>query len=176
MLSRDKAEHMLDTASFEEAARQLTESGYEDMSGFSIKGIEDALAVRRADVFRELETLVPNCEVLDLFRLKYDYHNVKVLIKSDAMLQDDRSLLSESGRISTEQMRKLFQEDRLRDLPGVLGSAAQEAKNLSREVQTRSFLILHWTEHISESSSRSQNLLTAILPEAMSQFWLTRPI
>lgn len=130
MLSRDKAEHMLDTASFEEAARQLTESGYEDMSGFSIKGIEDALAVRRADVFRELETLVPNCEVLDLFRLKYDYHNVKVLIKSDAMLQDDRSLLSESGRISTEQMRKLFQEDRLRDLPGVLGSAAQEAKNL----------------------------------------------
>ena len=130
MLSRDKAEHMLDTATVEEAARQLTESGYEDMSGFSIKGIEDALSARRADVFRELAALVPDYEVLDLFRLKYDYHNAKVLIKSDAMLQDDSSLLSESGRIATDHMRKLFQEDRLRDLPGILGSAAQEAKNL----------------------------------------------
>ncbi len=130
MLSRDKAEHILDAATFDEAARQLTECGYEDMSGFSIKGIEDALSAHRADVFRELDTLVPNCEVLDLFRLKYDYHNAKVLIKSDAMLQDENALLSESGRIATDQFRKLFQEDRLKDLPGILGSAAQEAKNL----------------------------------------------
>ena len=130
MLSREKAGHMLDASSFEEAARQLTENGYDDMSGLGIKGIEEALSSRRADVFRELDTLVPNSEVLDLFRLKYDYHNAKVLIKSDAVLQDDRSLLSESGRIPSERMRKLFLEDRLRDLPGLLGSAAEYAKNL----------------------------------------------
>ncbi len=130
MLSREKAEHMLDASSYEEAARQLTDSGYEDMAGMGIKDIEEALSSRRADIFRELDTLVPNSEVLDLFRLKYDYHNAKVLIKSDAELQDDRSLLSESGRIPPERMRKLFLEDRLRDLPGLLGSAAENAKNM----------------------------------------------
>ena len=32
MLSRDKAERMLDAPNFEDAAKMLTDSGYEDMS------------------------------------------------------------------------------------------------------------------------------------------------
>ena len=99
MLSRDKAERMLDAPNVEDAAKMLTDSGYEDMSQMGVKQIETALARRRADVFRELESLVPNAAVLDLFRLKYDYHNAKVLIKSDAMHHDDNGLLSASGRI-----------------------------------------------------------------------------
>ena len=144
MLNRDKAERMLDAPSAEDAAKMLADSGYEDMSQMNVKQIEEALSERRASVFRELESLVPNPAALDLFRLKYDYHNVKVLIKSDAMRQDDKSLLSKSGRVPTEIVQKRFDEDRLKDLPGQLGSAAEEAKNLlsrSANPQLSDFLL-----------------------------------
>ena len=144
MLSREKAERMLDTQSFEDCAKLLTESGYEDMSQMNIKQIETALSDRRASVFREMESLVPDAAVLDLFRLKYDYHNAKVLIKSEAMLHSDTELLSDSGRVPAELIQKRFDEDRLRDLPGELGSAAEEARALlSRSVnpQLADFLL-----------------------------------
>ena len=144
MLSRDKAERMLDTPSVQDAAKMLTDSGYEDMSQMSVKEIENALSDKRAAVFHELETLVPNLAALDLFRLKYDYHNVKVLIKSDAIHQNDEKLLSSSGRIAPEVILKRFNEDRLKDLPGELGSAAEEAKGLlnrSANPQLSDFLL-----------------------------------
>ena len=37
LLSREKAERMLDAASFEDAAKLLSDSGYEDMSQMSAK-------------------------------------------------------------------------------------------------------------------------------------------
>ena len=95
-------------------------------------------------MFHELETLVPNTAALDLFRLKYDYHNAKVLVKSEAMHRNDASLLSSSGRVAPETVQKRFQEDRLRDLPGELGSAAEEARNLlarSANPQLSDFLL-----------------------------------
>ena len=144
MLSRDKAERMLDAPNFEDAAKMLTDSGYEDMSQMSVKQIETALSDRRAAVFHELETLIPNTAALDLFRLKYDYHNAKVLVKSEAMHHNDASLLSSSGRVAPETVQKRFQEDRLRDLPGELGSAAEEARNLlarSANPQLSDFLL-----------------------------------
>ena len=144
MLSRDKAERMLDAPGFEDAAKMLTDSGYEDMSQMTVKQIETALSERRAAVFRELEALLPDMAALDLFRLKYDYHNAKVLIKSEAMHRDDTSLLSKSGRIAPETMQKRFQEDRLRDLPGELGSAAEEGRallNRSANPQLSDFLL-----------------------------------
>ena len=144
MLSRDKAERMLDAPNFEDAAKMLTDSGYEDMSQMSVKQIETALSDRRAAVFHELETLIPNTAALDLFRLKYDYHNAKVLVKSEAMHRNDASLLSSSGRVAPETVQKRFQEDRLRDLPGELGSAAEEARNLlarSANPQLSDFLL-----------------------------------
>ena len=144
MPSRDKAERMLDAPNFEDAAKMLTDSGYEDMSQMSVKQIETALSDRRAAVFHELETLIPNTAALDLFRLKYDYHNAKVLVKSEAMHRNDASLLSSSGRVAPETVQKRFQEDRLRDLPGELGSAAEEARNLlarSANPQLSDFLL-----------------------------------
>ena len=144
MLSRDKAERMLDAPGFEDCAKLLTDSGYEDMSQMNIKQIEDALSARRAALFHELEGLVPDPAALDLFRMKYDYHNIKVLIKADAMQQDDSALLSDSGRIPRDTLVKCFREDRLRDLPGSVGAAAEEARNLlsrSANPQLSDFLL-----------------------------------
>ena len=50
LLTNERAERMLDAPSFEEAAKLLTDCGYEDMSSMSAGEIETALAEHRAEV------------------------------------------------------------------------------------------------------------------------------
>ncbi len=130
MLSRDKAERMLDAVSFEESAKLLTDCGYEDMSQMSAKEIEQALAKRRDAALSELAGLVPNAAIVDIFRVKYDYHNAKAVLKAEAMNSDGSELLSGSGRVSPAALQAAYREDRCRDLPGRLGAAMEEAKSL----------------------------------------------
>ena len=84
MLSRERMDRMLSAPSFAEAAKLLVDCGYEDMSSADATGIDAALSRRRAAVFTELSGMVPQPEAVDIFRLKYDYHNLKVLVKSAA--------------------------------------------------------------------------------------------
>ncbi len=128
LLTGDRAQRMLDAASFEEAAKQLTDCGYPDMSQMSAAEIEAELAKRRAAVFREIESLSPQKEAAAIFRMKYDYHNAKTIIKAEAMgLQPDR-LLSDSGRVPPQELLSAFVEERGVKLPPVLAAAMWEAK------------------------------------------------
>ena len=130
MLSKSKAEQILDTAEFEDCAKMLADNGYPDMSGMSIGQIEKTLTDCRRDLFKELESMIPNTGILDLFRLKFDYHNAKVLIKSDAEQTDHENLLSDSGRVPAAKLEELYREERLTELPKKLASAISEAKQL----------------------------------------------
>lgn len=130
MLTREKAERMLDAPSFEESAKILADSGYEDMSQMSAKEIDQALARRRDAVFSELAGLAPNETIVDVFRVKYDYHNAKVILKAEAMNSDESGLLSGSGRVAPQTMLAAYNEDRCKDLPGRLGAAMEEAKGI----------------------------------------------
>ena len=55
---------------------------------------------------------------------------MKVLIKAEAQNRDDSSLLSESAKVEPEVLLKRMREEKLRDLPGQLGHAAEEARAL----------------------------------------------
>lgn len=128
MLSRDKAERMLEAPSFEESAKILTDCGYEDMSQMRAKDIDKALAKHRDKVFSELASLAPNKSIVDIFRIKYDYHNAKVVIKAEAVNSDESGLLSGSGRVKPEELLAACNEDRCKDLPGRMGAAVEEAR------------------------------------------------
>ena len=130
LLNNDRAGRMLDAPSFEEAAKLLTDCGYGDMSQMSAKEIEQALAKHREEVFDELDNLAPDKAIVDVFRMKYDYHNAKSVIKAEAMGADARRLLSSSGRIDPELLLTLYTEDRCAELPPVLGAAIEEAKSI----------------------------------------------
>ena len=106
MLTRDKAERMIDAPSFDEAAKMLTDCGYKDMSGFTAKQVEETLAEHRAEIFAELARLSPNAEPVEVFRMRYDYHNAKIVIKTEADGRDRSDLMSASGRVSPEVLKR----------------------------------------------------------------------
>ena len=129
LLNSDRAERMLDAASFEEAAKLLTDCGYADLSQANAKEIEAALTQRRNQILDELEQLSPDRAIPDLFRIKYDVHNAKVLLKAEAMGLEAEELYSRSGRIAPEKLREAYREERWRDLPETFGKALEEARN-----------------------------------------------
>ena len=128
LLTNERAERMRDAPSAEEAAKLLTDCGYEDMSSMSAGEIETALAEHRAEVLAELEQLSPSKDIVDVFKMKYDYHNAKTLVKAEAMGTDPSRLLSASGRIAPEELTAAYNEGRWAELPDVMGDAMAEAK------------------------------------------------
>ncbi len=128
LLNNEKAERMLDAASYEDAAKILTDCGYPDMSQMGADEVEQALAARRSEIFDELGKLAPDRELVDLFKLKYDYHNAKTIIKAEAMGSDPKRLLSDSGRIPGLRLLEIYNEDKRILLPEKLANAMVEAK------------------------------------------------
>ena len=128
LLSMEKAERMLDAASYEDAAKILTDCGYPDLSQMKADEVEQTLAERRSAIFDELGKLCPDQELVDLFKLKYDYHNAKAIIKAEAMGTDCRRLLSDAGRIPGQKLLEIYNEDKRILLPEKLADAMRDAK------------------------------------------------
>ena len=130
LLNAEKAARMLDASSFEEAAKLLTDCGYEDMSALDASGVEKALLEHKAEIFHEIDHLSPDKSIPDLFRLKYDYHNAKTVLKAEATGTNADSLLSAAGRISPAELKLLYHEEKYSAMPGTLGKAMQQAKEI----------------------------------------------
>ena len=130
LLNAERAARMLDAASAEEAAKLLADCGYGDLGGMNASQLEEVLTGRRNAIFDELAGLAPDPGIVDLFRVKYDIHNIKTILKAEAMGVDPHSLLSRSGRIEPEKLLEARREEQTRDLPPILASAMKEAGEL----------------------------------------------
>ena len=131
MLSRERMDRMLSAPSFQEAAKLLTDCGYEDMSSCAAAGVNDALSRRRAAVFAELAGMSPHTEVVDIFRVKYDYHTIKALVKAKAMETDAKRILSDCGRVPAEKLLECVEgEGGLSSLPEDMAAAFAEAQDV----------------------------------------------
>ena len=131
MLSRERMDRMLAAPSFQEAAKLLCDCGYEDMSACSASGVDEALTRRRAAVFAELAGMSPHSEVVDIFRVKYDYHNLKTLVKAKAMGVDGGHILSDCGRVPAEKLAEAVSgEEGLGSLPEDMAAAYEAAESI----------------------------------------------
>ncbi|MGE4352948.1 MAG: V-type ATPase subunit [Oscillospiraceae bacterium] len=130
MLTADLMERMLAAPKFEDAAKILVDCGYDDMSRMSAVEVEKALSERRAAIFYEISSMSPEKGVADAFRLKYDYHNAKVVIKSRGAGVEGDDMLSDSGRVPANTMVEAYDTDDYRFIPGTLAAAIVEARGI----------------------------------------------
>jgi len=127
MMGREKLERVLAAPGFAEACAIAAECGYPDMTGMSIREVEDALAAHRREEIEDVALIVPDRELVDLFRLKYDYHSAKVMVKSDGV---SKQLLSFEGRVEAAEFLKAFAKNELVMLPVSLAEAIVDAKSM----------------------------------------------
>ena len=128
LLTRERMERMIEARDSAEAAKVLTECGYGELSEVSASALEGVLAQAQEALFRELEEALPAPGLLDVFRIKYDYHNAKALVKAQARSADPTPLLVGGGRFEPAALRDAFRKEDLRACPEAFQSAVARAR------------------------------------------------
>lgn len=126
MLSDEKLSRLLDASDFSDAAKLLSDSGYPDMSAMDSKQLDETLSQYRASVFAELSGNDKARAITDLFRMKYDYHNVKALVKAMGANVGSDAILSHSGRIQPQVLADAFISGERTSLPPMMRLAISE--------------------------------------------------
>ncbi|NYT00631.1 MAG: V-type ATP synthase subunit C, partial [Methanocellales archaeon] len=127
LLDRDKVDRLVEADSIDAVLRLLSETEYGDMIA-EIKSAEEFEDI----LYRELERkysvvrkFYPDPALVDLFTLKYDFHNLKVLIKSKFSDKEEIGLLIHIGFIA-DVVSKLMKED-ISEIPKKLPEAYARA-------------------------------------------------
>lgn len=128
LLTRERMERMLEAPTAADAAKVLVECGYPEVETVTVDSVNDLLAQARARLFDDLYLFAPDRNIIDVFKVKYDYHNAKVLLKSEARGVDADRLLVDTGRVKPEFLRERIRSSDFRGLPGRLGSATAQAR------------------------------------------------
>ena len=144
LLTGGRMERMIDAPTAADAAKVLAEIGYSDFSPSSEAELNQALALEREKVFAEIYSYVPDRSVVDVFKVKYDYHNAKAALKSLAVGDDPRRLLVDAGRVSAEKLAEALENGEYAMLPEEMqGPCRQAAEVLSttRDPQKSDFIL-----------------------------------
>lgn len=130
MLTREKLLRLVSSRSDEDALKLLVENGYAAFDLRDMQALEAEISRRRKEVFDLIGSYVPDKRIIDLFRLKYDYHNIKSLIKAAALGEDGSHLLSDAGMVPPKTLTAMLQEKQFRSLNPIMQKACEEAFDL----------------------------------------------
>lgn len=123
LLTRERMDRMIDARDTSEAMKVLGECGYGE--GASLDAV---LAQARADTFRDMEAAAPDHRLVEIFQLKYDYHNAKAILKAQAMGVPAERLLLPGGRYDGKELLEGWQREDLRGCSETFRKAMDRAK------------------------------------------------
>ena len=130
LLTRERMERMLSARSAEEASKVLAECGYGDFPSLTPAAIEHTLDAARLALFAELRRAAPDPAIVDVFCIKYDYHNAKVLLKAEATGQSPDELLLDAGRYPAVRLKEDYLQGDLSRYSAAFAQAVAQAKEL----------------------------------------------
>ena len=137
LLDKPKVERMIEAPSASEVLRILNETEYANVSS-NIKRPEDYEEILTAELKRVYDLVYeisPVKEVVKIMSLKYDYHNVKVLLKAKVLGKDFSSMLIKLGNIDLQEIKRKIDGDNLKSLNGTIGKGVQEAMKVFEETK-----------------------------------------
>lgn len=147
LLTRERMEQVLDARTDDEAVKILQECGYPELDATHPEAMDAALSAAREATLADLADSAPDPRYIDIFKLKYDYHNVKAVLKADAMGTDAGHMLMDMGRVPAAELKEAVQSGELENLPVRLAAAVAEAKEVldtTRDPQLSDIVLDRW--------------------------------
>ena len=132
LLTRERMERMIEAKDTAEARKILSECGYPDDASMPL---EQILAQARGETLFDLTRAVPEPALVEIFGLKYDYHNAKVLIKAQAMGTAPERLMQPGGRYNPEMLLSAWRQEELRGCSAVFTTAMVQAQELLKQTR-----------------------------------------
>ena len=165
LLTDERMEQLLSARTEEEVTRVLQDCGYPALSAMAPDEMDAALSAVRRETLADLGDGVPDAGYLDVFKLQYDYHNVKAILKANAMGTDPASMLTELGRVPAEELREAIRTGEYGALPPMLAAAVAEAREVldtTRDPQLCDVLLDRWSfrEELAAAEDAGSEFLT----------------
>ena len=123
LLTRERMEQVLDARTDEEAVKLLQECGYPELDARNPEAMDAALSAAREATLSDVLDGAPDPRYIDIFKLKYDYHNIKAVLKAAAMNVSPDSMLMDMGRVGAAELQEDVNAVRLDELPVGLAAA-----------------------------------------------------
>ena len=142
LLTRERLERMSEARTPEDALKLLSESGWPEIASPTMAAVEEVLSSRRSEAFALIRSLAPDKRLPDVFLIKYDYHNLKTLLKGEATGDDAGDLQIESGRFPVRQLRLMLQEDSFSAMSRQMAESIVEARDVLARTQDPQLLDL----------------------------------
>ena len=105
LLTRERMEQILEARTDDEAVKILQECGYPELDPTHPEAMDAALSAAREETLSDLTGSAPDPRYIDVFKLKYDYHNVKAVLKAEAMGVSPDRMLMDMGRVSAAELK-----------------------------------------------------------------------
>ena len=127
---------MLDAATAEEAYKVLTDSGY-GLSGNTpgVFAFEQLLADEMKKCFMLLAEITPEAEVIKVFQRRYDYFNIKVLLKAELSGQQIPPILIGTGTIDSDSLTRMSRERDYSELTDLMAEAVERVYDVFARMQ-----------------------------------------
>ena len=106
LLDKTRFDRMVEAKTPDEALKVLLEAGY-GRASTEVKSVfeyEKLLKDEGKKVYELLNELAPGQEVINMFLLSNDYHNVKVILKAEFSRQTETSIFIEPGFVPVEKL------------------------------------------------------------------------
>lgn len=113
LLTRERIARMLEAQTNEDAAKVLTECGYSEMTEITNRELDRVLSEQQQHMMSDLGGSDASKYIVDVFKLRYDYHNAKVLVKTEALGVDPASLLMGGGRYERQRLAEDYQREEM---------------------------------------------------------------
>ena len=147
LLTRERMEQILEARTDDEAVKILQECGYPELDPTHPEAMDAALSAAREETLSDLTGSAPDPRYIDVFKLKYDYHNVKAVLKAEAMGVSPDRMLMDMGRVSADALKEAVLSGDYDSLPGRLPTAVAEAKEIldtTRDPQLSDIVLDRW--------------------------------
>ena len=144
LLTRERMEQLLEAREDGECLKIMADCGYPEPAALTLTDLEASLAQAQAELFAELGKALDEPDVLAVFQVKYDYHNAKALIKSQARDADPQRLLVAGGRYDKTALAEGFRTGNVEGVSDTFREALWAAKDLlatSTDPQQADFLL-----------------------------------
>ena len=125
LLSRADFARLLDAGDLGGALRALAEMGYPVPEGAS--AYEPVLMAEQRAALELLEDLAEDSSLVELFRRRYDFHNIKVLLKAERSAQDLGRAVMDLGAVDVDEIVEAIRAGEPERLPGPLAEAIRTA-------------------------------------------------
>ena len=129
LLDKSKLDRMIDAGSAEEALKVLQETEYGSLVA-SIKRADEYESILSEELnrlFNLMYEISPVKALVDLMSIKYDYHNIKVVLKGIFLKEDLSHLIMSVGSLDTLKLKELIENKELSDLPEVIRDGINKA-------------------------------------------------